>query len=294
MHLLAVAQLARRRRASPGSARSSPRARPGQWRRRRSWGLPHLAAPREDADARRASRRRPRFAASPHFASRASSRDQGVATQDAIPVRTRPAIRYGRQVSAARSVSRATGACKAERVSDSMHRSPIRLENSTRRSRRRSVGAAKDARDVRQLHGAGLRLQPGRAGGRHRSTCRARPRSGDDAARRGRRHGRADARGVRRRSTRVLGEFGAEPSDVVDETLFVTDVMAAATCAQARSGARSTATAFAGREHTDRRAALGVARSHDRDQVRRRTCDGAMSTATRCSCSSIATRSTTS
>ncbi len=26
--------------------------------------------------------------------------------------------------------------------------------------------------------------------------------------------------------------FGAEPSDVVDETLFVTDVMAAATCAK--------------------------------------------------------------
>ena len=32
--------------------------------------------------------------------------------------------------------------------------------------------------------------------------------------------------------TRVLAMFGAEPSDVVDETLFVTDVMAAATCAK--------------------------------------------------------------
>ena len=32
--------------------------------------------------------------------------------------------------------------------------------------------------------------------------------------------------------TRVLAMFGAEPSDVVDEVLFVTDVMAAATCAK--------------------------------------------------------------
>ena len=32
--------------------------------------------------------------------------------------------------------------------------------------------------------------------------------------------------------TRVLAMFGAEPSDVVDEILFVTDVMAAATCAK--------------------------------------------------------------
>ena len=32
--------------------------------------------------------------------------------------------------------------------------------------------------------------------------------------------------------TRVLAMFGAEPSDVVDETLFVTDVMAAATSAK--------------------------------------------------------------
>ena len=32
--------------------------------------------------------------------------------------------------------------------------------------------------------------------------------------------------------TRVLAMFGAEPSDVVDETLFVTDMMAAATCAK--------------------------------------------------------------
>ena len=31
---------------------------------------------------------------------------------------------------------------------------------------------------------------------------------------------------------RVLAMFGAAPSDVVDETLFVTDVMAAATCAK--------------------------------------------------------------
>jgi 2-iminobutanoate/2-iminopropanoate deaminase len=32
--------------------------------------------------------------------------------------------------------------------------------------------------------------------------------------------------------TRVLAMFGAEPSDVVDEVLFVTDMMAAATCAK--------------------------------------------------------------
>jgi len=32
--------------------------------------------------------------------------------------------------------------------------------------------------------------------------------------------------------TRVLAMFGAAPSDVVDEVLFVTDVMAAATCAK--------------------------------------------------------------
>ena len=68
--------------------------------------------------------------------------------------------------------------------------------------------------------------------------------------------------------TRVLAMFGAEPSDVVDETLFVTDVMAAATVRQAGAG-RGLRGGVRGGEHADRCGGAGFPRSHDRDQVRR-------------------------
>ena len=67
---------------------------------------------------------------------------------------------------------------------------------------------------------------------------------------------------------RVLARFGAGYSNVVDETLFVTDTMAAATVALEVRG-RGVRARFRGREHPRRHPGARRARADGRDQVHR-------------------------
>ena len=129
-------------------------------------GLPHPEESRDTRRARPMQRQRPRFDASPLFASRASSRTK------ALP--RRMPSREGATTTRVRLTCRPPGEflardlrhVKPNAFSTLCTRSPIRLENSN--TVQEAVGGSIEGHpNVRQLHGGGLRLQPGCSGRRH-------------------------------------------------------------------------------------------------------------------------------